>query len=205
MRRHLVIFARAPRLGTVKRRLARELGALTAWRFHHLTTGRLIRRLEADPRWMLWVAITPDRWVRWRGGLWPGRYRLLAQGGGDLGERMGRVFARLPPGPVVIIGSDIPDIAAHHVAAAFAALGQHDAVLGPAADGGYWLIGLKRRPRLLLPFAGVRWGGAHALEDTQANLAGRSLSLLEGLQDVDTATDFHAWLSRPRSLRATAA
>ena len=95
--RHLVIFARAPRLGTVKRRLARDIGALGALRFHRETTGALLRRLAHDPRWTAWLAVTPDAWAGRPGGLWPRCPSLLAQGRGDLGVRMGlyRRLARL--------------------------------------------------------------------------------------------------------------
>lgn len=186
--RHLVVFARAPRLGRVKRRLARDLGALAALRFHDLNTRVLLRRLAGDRRWTTWLAVTPDPDARRTAALWRHRGPLLAQGAGDLGARLGRVLRRLPPGPVVIVGSDIPGIDPPRIAAAFRALGWSDFVLGPAADGGYWLIGARRRPALRLSFVGVRWGGPQALADTRARLAGR-LVLLEELQDVDTAAD----------------
>jgi rSAM/selenodomain-associated transferase 1 len=189
LRRHLVVFARAPRLGRVKRRLARDLGMLAAWRFHRLTTAALLRRLAQDPRWTTWLAVTPDSAAHAGRALWPGPYRILPQGPGDLGRRMGRAIERLPPGPVAIVGSDIPGIEACHVAEAFERLGDHDWVLGPARDGGYWLIGARRRPALRLPFAGVRWGGPHALADTLGNLAGQKTDLLEELDDVDTGAD----------------
>ena len=79
----------------------------------------------------------------------------------------------------MIIGSDIPGIEAVHVARAFRALGAADWVIGPAGDGGYWLIGARRRPRLVLPFARVRWGGAEARADTLANLAGQRVAWLK--------------------------
>jgi uncharacterized protein len=60
-------------------------------------------------------------------------------------------------------------------------------VLGPAHDGGYWLIGLRRSPRVLAPFAGVRWSGPHALADTLANLNGKRVLLAPTLRDVDTS------------------
>ena len=185
---HLVIFARAPRLGRVKRRLAADLGGLAARRFHDLNTRVLLRRLSGDPRWVTWLAATPDREARQAAALWRHRGPLLAQGSGDLGARLGRVLRWLPPGPVVIVGSDIPGIDPPRIAVAFRALGQADFVLGPAADGGYWLIGARRRPALRLSFAGVRWGGSQALADTRAGMAGRVV-LLEELQDVDTAAD----------------
>jgi len=201
--RHLVIFARAPRLGTVKRRLARDIGALGAWRFHRNSTAALLRRLAGDPRWRCWLAVTPDRAALAGRGLWPrhwrGVRRLAAQGPGDLGARMGRIFHSLPPGPVVIVGSDIPGIRASHVAEAFHKLGSHDWVIGPADDGGYWLIGARRRPVLRLPFTGVAWGGDQVLARTLVNLAGQDVALLEELIDVDTGADLKRW----KNTRAT--
>ncbi len=69
----------------------------------------------------------------------------------------------------------------------------HDAVFGPAVDGGYWLVGMKRRPWLRGVFADVRWSSPHALADTLANLAGRRVLLLDRLRDVDTGADLAAW------------
>lgn len=199
MQRHLVIFARAPRLGTVKRRLAREAGALTALRFHRLTAARLLWRLAPDPRWTTWLALTPDRAADdplgcWRAPLQRLPVRAVSQGGGDLGRRLARTFRRGPPGPVVVVGSDIPEIGRTDVAAAFDALGRADAAIGPADDGGYWLIGLRRRPRTVTPFDGVRWGGPHALADTVANLgrSGLTVARLATLSDVDTAADLRS-------------
>jgi rSAM/selenodomain-associated transferase 1 len=177
MQRHLVIFARRPQLGVGKRRLARDVGDVAAWRFARLSLSRLKRRLGSDPRWTLWLAISPDRPMDWA--------RVIGQGGGDLGQRMGRVFRTLPRGPVVIIGSDTPAVSAGDIAAAFAALGRSDAVFGPAVDGGYWLIGMRRRPRLTVPFQGVRWSSPHALADTLRNLDGARVSFLRHLEDVD--------------------
>jgi hypothetical protein len=203
MQRHLVIFARQPRLGTVKRRLARQAGAVTALRFHRLTTRRLLRRVAGDPRWRVWLALTPDRAARTAGrdlGLPLAAWgvRTIPQGGGDLGARMARVLHRLPPGPAAIVGTDIPDLGAVQVARAFRALGRADAVLGPADDGGYGLIALTRRPRVVAPFAGVRWGGPHALADTRANLHRAGLRTLElaPLADVDTAADLRPGMFR---------
>ena len=83
---HLVVMARAPRLGAVKRRLARDLGDLAAWRFYRITAGRLLRALSADPRWRTWLALTPDRAARVRRGLWPATCALRPQGQGEIGR-----------------------------------------------------------------------------------------------------------------------
>ena len=95
----------------------------------------------------------------------------------------------MPGGPVVVIGTDIPAITPQHIADAFGALGSHDAVLGPSPDGGYWLVGLARRPRLVSAFDRVRWSSAHALSDTVANLEGLRVARLSQLSDVDDASN----------------
>lgn len=196
---HLVVMAKAPRLGLVKRRLAADIGAVPATAFYRTTLHRLLRRLAADPRWRLWLAVTPDADAPAVARTAPPGVSAFGQGTGDLGARMQRIFDRMPPGPVVIVGSDIPDIAPRHTAAAFAALGDADAVFGPAADGGYWLVGARRRPRVPRLFGGVRWSTRHALADTRANLpAGTRVRLLEELEDVDDGAAWARWRRRER-------
>jgi rSAM/selenodomain-associated transferase 1 len=192
---HLVIMARSPRLGAVKKRLAKDIGVLAALRFYRRNTGRLVQMASKDPRWVTWLAMTPDRAARHRRGLWPGGYRLIGQGRGDLGARMARIFQDLPPGPVVIVGSDIPGIRPDLITQAFRALGAHDWVIGPAHDGGYYLIGAKRLRRPYRPFEGVRWSHEQTLADTLANLKrqGRPrVAYLPVLRDVDSGSDLAA-------------
>ena len=187
--KHLVIMAKAPVLGRVKRRLSREIGAVAALRFYRNCLSHTALRLARDGRWRTVLAVAPDRDVA--GRFCPSRRWVvrLPQGKGDLGERMQRLFARLLPGPMIVVGSDIPAIRPAHVADAFRRLGRADAVLGPAPDGGYWLIGLARTPRVPAPFAGVRWSGPHALADTLANLKGKRVAKAAMLGDVDTEKD----------------
>lgn len=185
MRGHLVLFVRAPALGHGKRRLAGEIGDVAAVRFERSMIALLLRRLT-DQRWQLRIAVTPDgarrRARHWRRGL-----EVFGQGGGDLGRRMRRALCGAPRGPAVLIGSDIPALAARHVADAFRLLGSHDLIFGPAADGGFWLVGARRRWRLLLPlFERVRWSGPHALADTLAGLPRRiTVGFVATLEDVD--------------------
>lgn len=191
MKRHLVIFARAPQFGRVKRRLAGAIGPAAAMRFYRQTLDRQIRKLSRDRRWTVWLFVTPDDSLghpAWRGAQ---RRRVVGQGSGDLGQRMKRPFKALPPGPVVLVGSDIPAMRPAHIAHAFRLLGRHDLVFGPASDGGFWLVGARRAkpmPRSL--FAGVHWSTAHALADTLAGLPQRlSIALADALDDVDDADD----------------
>jgi hypothetical protein len=187
---HLVIMAKSPRLGRVKRRLGRDIGDVAAAGFYRNCLSHTVLRLAQDRRWRTVIAVDPDRDVT--KAFWQSRRRIarLPQGQGDLGRRMQRLFAALPPGPAIIVGSDIPAIRPAHIAAAFRRLGGADAVLGPAPDGGYWLIGLKRSPRVLRPFADVRWSSAYALADTVANLDGKRVAFAATLSDVDIAEDF---------------
>lgn len=194
MRSTVIVFARAPRLGTVKRRLARDIGARAALRFHQATMLTLLRALVTDRRFRTVLAVTPDR-ARIR--LPPGVARTV-QGAGDLEARMHRAATAVPRGHVVIIGCDIPDARAADVWDAFRALGRAQAVFGPAEDGGYWLVGLSPR-RPAHPFGKVRWSTHHALADTLVNFAGRSVVFLRTLRDVDTAADLPP-SHRPRTM-----
>ena len=196
MTRHLVIFAKAPVLGRAKRRLAQEIGAPAAARFYQRTLARTIASCGRDPRWKTWLWITPDGETghpAWKAA--GGRLAMVGQGTGDLGVRMARPFKNLPPGPVVLIGSDIPTVTADIIVAAFGVLGAHDLVFGPAADGGFWLIGAKRvRPWPRDLFKGVRWSTAHALADTRANIDRcSSVGLVNTLEDIDDAESYGRW------------
>lgn len=202
--RHLVVMVREPRLGAVKRRLARDIGPLAAWRFYRLTTMRLLRQVACDRRWRTWLAVTPDRTARRSAAAifsLPARISppIVPQGRGDLGARMSRLLHDLPPGPVVIVGSDIPTLGAAQIARAFAALGDHDWVFGPAHDGGYWLIGARRRMLRRSALTHVRWSSEHALADTLASLGPARVALLETLADIDDGADFARWIQRERA------
>jgi rSAM/selenodomain-associated transferase 1 len=179
MRRTLILFVRLPRLGAGKRRLARDIGAVAAVRFERLMLARSLRRLGRDRRWTLRLAVTPDRAAR----DWPAKLNIAPHGAGDLGQQMRRALAACPTGPAVLIGSDIPGLTAAHIAEAFALLGRHDIVFGPARDGGFWLVGCRHRPP---KFGPVRWSSRHALADTLANLPRRlSIGFAATLDDVD--------------------
>ncbi len=187
---NVYLFARAPALGAVKRRLAADIGDMAARAFYRETTRAVLRRIAGDVRWRTWLAVTPDS-VAARGRFWPGHTPRIPQGGGDLGVRMARALGRFPDRPAVVVGSDIPDLGARHIAAAFAALADHDVVVGPAEDGGYWLIGVRPGLSVTALFTGVRWSSPHALGDTLANLDGRHrVARLETLQDIDDGVSF---------------
>lgn len=193
-----MIFLKAPQRGAVKTRLARTVGRATAWRFYRDTSARLVRELGGDMRWTTWLAVTPDRFA-YQGRFWPGGVRRMPQGRGDLGARMMRPMRSLQPGPVVIVGSDIPDVRRQHIEQAFRALRRNHVVFGPARDGGYWLIGHSRRPLVRDMFKAVTWSTDRALAETRANLPARHrVALLGLLEDVDDEAAWRRWRSQAR-------
>jgi rSAM/selenodomain-associated transferase 1 len=181
------IFAKAPLPGTVKTRLARTIGDVAACDLYRDMLAQTVRRLGAGTGWHTVLAVTPDVAAD-RPDLWPVAAERRPQGPGDLGARMLRVLATAREDrPVVIVGSDIPDLDAPHVASAFAALRGGEIVIGPALDGGFWLIGASAPPPAGL-FDAVRWSTAFALSDTLANAAGLRVALLDDrLEDLDDA------------------
>ncbi|MDW3223568.1 MAG: TIGR04282 family arsenosugar biosynthesis glycosyltransferase [Paracoccaceae bacterium] len=188
MKRTLVVMLKEPRPGRVKTRLGRDIGMVpAAWWFRH-QARRLIARIE-DPRWQVVLAVSPDV-EGLESRVWQGHLARVPQGHGDLGDRMARLLSLPRPGPICIIGADIPQISRAHIARAFRVLGASDAVFGAAPDGGYWLVGMKRvravSPRL---FKGVRWSSEHALADTIATLPEARVAFVDTLQDVDRACD----------------
>jgi len=188
MRHRLVVMVTEPRPGRVKTRLARGIGPVAAaWWMRH-QVARLLGRIR-DPRWEVRLAVSPDRALR--SAVWPADLPRVAQGGGDLGARMGRILSRRsnPSGsPTLIIGSDIPGVTRAHIARAFRALASHDAVVGPAPDGGYWLVGIRRAPPAGM-FDGVRWSTDHALADTLASIPSLRVAVTDTLSDVDDPGD----------------
>lgn len=180
----LVIMCKDPRPGRVKTRLAADIGTLAAALWVRRQIANMARGLT-HPHWDIVFAVAPDRAIASR--LLPHVARL-PQGGGDLGDRMIRAFRSAPRGPVLIVGTDIPDLTRNHVRRGFDLIARQKAVIGPATDGGFWAIGLDtRRPIPANLFAGVRWSTEHALSDTLATCP--NPALLPVLADVDTAED----------------
>ena len=189
-RPRVVVFVRLPRRGRVKTRLAAGIGEGAALSFYRRTAEETIRRLAADPTFETLIALAPGRETG--RDPWPKALRRIVQRGHALGDRMANAIRDAGPGPALVVGSDIPGLAAAHVRRAFRLLGDADAVLGPAEDGGYWLVGFRRRPLPHGCFRGVRWSGPHARADTLANLAGMRVAEADLLSDVDDVEDYRA-------------
>jgi rSAM/selenodomain-associated transferase 1 len=185
----LIVFARAPVPGRVKTRLAPLLGGQGAARLYAQMVEKTLRTALAARIGRVELYCSPGidspyfRKIKKRFGI-----RLRAQGRGNLGDRMYRALSRHPG--AVLIGSDCPALRPSDLRAALRALrAGADAVLSPAEDGGYPLIGLRRASRRL--FDGVTWGSARVLEQTRRRLArlGWRWTELRTLWDVDRPAD----------------
>lgn len=196
MKRHLVIMAKEPRLGRVKTRLGREIGHVRAWTFYRRQLLSLPKGLKGP--WQVWLSITPDNALK-RCFFPQSGVQFMGQDTGNLGQRMLYPSKKLPIGPYVLVGTDVPEIRAHHIRKAFRLLGHHDVVFGPATDGGFWLVGHKRHPKMVSPYGPkpVRWSHPETLQDCLKNLKGDKVALIETLSDVDDRESYENFTRHP--------
>jgi uncharacterized protein len=191
MRPVLFIMAKAPVAGRTKTRLAADIGAVEALRFYRAMSFAVASKLGNDSRWETVIAVTPDASL-WS-PCWPDHLPRVPQGTGDLGDRMQRLLEMASGRRTIIVGTDIPDITPAHIARAFHDLGKKPAILGPAPDGGYWLVGARSTPRVPDFFANVRWSSPTTFADTLKNLGADNVALADELEDVDTVADYLRW------------
>ena len=182
-----IVFVRNPELGKVKTRLAKTIGDKKALNIYIL----LLKHTES-----VLQKVSSDKVVYYseeiqNNDLWSDRcFQKKLQKGNDLGERMQHAFEMaFKEGyeKVVIVGSDLFDLKSAHIENAFKALENHNLVIGPSLDGGYYLLGMK----VLHPavFKNKQWGTDSVLETTLKNLEQENVKLLEALNDIDTFED----------------
>jgi uncharacterized protein len=193
----LIVFVKAPRPGAVKTRLAAAIGPEAACFAYQRLVRCVLGKLSCLPSIQLYIS-PPDCAVEIQ-AMAGERWEIHSQDEGDLGARMHGAFVRAFAQrwkPVVIIGSDCPDIEPADVMEAWQRLSSHDVVIGPARDGGYWLIGL-REPQPGL-FHGMSWSTSKVMEETIQRAASLGLSVhrLRELSDIDTHEDWLAWGNR---------
>ncbi|UOG76881.1 TIGR04282 family arsenosugar biosynthesis glycosyltransferase [Hymenobacter tibetensis] len=190
---HLLIFARHPELGRVKTRLAAGIGAEAALAVY----AELLRHTfevtaHIPAHKTLWLAETP---ITSAAHTWPD-YEQLVQFPGNLGQKMQAAFARAFAAgatAVLIIGTDCPGLTEEVLQQAYTALATHDVVIGPAEDGGYYLLGMRELYEDL--FADKSWSTESVLMHTlaDADRLGLRVAQLPTLRDVDDIDDLRAW------------
>jgi rSAM/selenodomain-associated transferase 1 len=189
----LIVFLKAPRPGRVKTRIAQTAGADRACAIYRELVETVLNNVSSIRQTQL--RISPDDALSevtpWLRGDWDAE----PQGDGDLGVRLQSAFASaFAKGAerVVIVGSDCPDVKTRDIRAAWTELKSYDLVIGPAVDGGYWLIGL-RAPQPDL-FRDIAWSSDQVLAQTlqRAKSRGLRIQLLRILNDIDTEEDWNA-------------
>jgi uncharacterized protein len=184
----LVLFARYPTPGAAKTRLIPALGAEGASAIHRRLTERTLSVLQQSglPVELHFTGAEDSEFRDWLGK----GFALVKQAEGDLTNRL---MAALLPAPVIFFGADTPDLSAEHIAKAVAALESRSVVVGPAGDGGYYLIGMKQPiPELLTD---IPWSTAQVMPETLRRLAKMNIEpvLLDTLHDCDRPEDLARW------------
>ncbi|MEO0466524.1 MAG: DUF2064 domain-containing protein [Pseudomonadota bacterium] len=187
------VFAKPPRMGLSKTRLARSLNRTEARRIARFTLERSLKA-ASDPRWTAVISTAPAKSV-WAEFTPSGRHLpRIPQGPGDLGDRLARAYEAAPRGPVIFIGGDTPNISARLIWRAIKATKPGQVAVGPSRDGGFWLLGLWKGLKANHPFSEVRWSHPQTLEDIMANVPVRvSVHRLPSLIDIDDADDWATW------------
>ena len=183
----IIVFTRNPELGKVKTRLAKTIGdesALNIYKFLLEHTEKTIRNIDSDKAVYYSFKIRDN-------DIWDNTiYQKKQQRGSDLGFRMLNAFENGFSNnyeKIIIIGSDLLDLHPSHINEAFNKLDNRDVVIGPAEDGGYYLLGLKFIPPNI--FSNKNWGTSSVLKDTLDDLISLNVHLLKELNDIDTFDD----------------
>ena len=181
----VTLFAKYPRAGEVNTRLIPALGPDGAAALHRRLTERTLETARASglPVEVRFAGASREDFAAWLGDV-----TLMEQGVGDLGARLARVEA-----PAILLGADVPDLRAGHVHAATEALAEVPVAIGPARDGGYYLLGFREPVGFL--FEGMAWGTGGVLAETRRRLEKRGMAyrLLEPLSDCDRPEDLARW------------
>ncbi len=203
----LILFVKAPRLGTVKTRLQPELTPAQSLILYRAMVEDLVSQFDeanfCDLKIFFHPADAIGEMRNWLGAA----LDYFPQRGEDLGEKMHRAIAQMlnqKYKKVALVGSDIPTMDSTTLVQAFTALDEYDVVLGPCNDGGYYLIGMKQpQPRL---FDGIKWSTNTVLQQTiqRAQAAGLDIFQLPKKSDIDTPADlWDLWsLFNKRNLKA---
>ncbi|MCB4791566.1 MAG: TIGR04282 family arsenosugar biosynthesis glycosyltransferase [Elusimicrobia bacterium] len=193
----IVVFTKYPETGKVKTRLAKDIGGIEASEVYSILAKKTIcsaKKTGHDVIIACYSGKDKDKTVKWLGA----RYDYLLQKGRDIGMRMKNAFlAAFNKGykKVVIIGCDVPELCVSIINEAFKKLSINNIVIGPAFDGGYYLIGFNKKGFYKNVFSKVKWGTDKVLKQTLAKLKTSKTKplLLKQLNDIDTIKDLKNW------------
>jgi len=195
------IFVKYPEPGKVKTRLAKDVGKEKAAAvYRHLVEKAVCQTKPARKDFdRVIFCDPPDRLAAFE-SWFPGEH-IIGQRGSDIGERMDNALRELlgrGAKKAVITGADIPDLTSEIIRKAFAALDRADVVIGPAMDGGYYLIGMKAPHSEI--FRNIPWSTGNVLKESIARIrqSGWTCIAVQTLSDIDTLDDYHRYLKAAR-------
>ncbi len=194
----LIIFLKYPQAGKVKTRLAKDVGNQRAAEIYSEMSKTIVDNVSGSSEYQTAIFFDPpEKENEIRNWIGKKEVRFSPQRGETLGDKMSNAFKEVFSSEskrVVIIGTDCPDVTSGTIAQALDSLEEVDVVLGPAADGGYYLLGLNNHvPEI---FGGIEWSTERVLNQTLERIKEKKLSfeLLETLKDIDTLDDFNSRL-----------
>ena len=194
----IIVFVRYPRKGQVKTRLAKTTSLEFALNFYKLCAENLIRNIKKVPCVNRFIFYSnkneKTEVISWLGN----KFLFAPQEGDDLGSRMKNAFEKVFSAgsqKVIIVGTDIPDLSKEVIVKAFELLDSYDVVIGPAKDGGYYLLGMKKMNAEL--FEKIEYSTSSVLIETMTKIKELNLNhhLLPELNDIDTEKDLINWLN----------
>ncbi len=199
----ILFFVKYPEPGEVKTRLAASIGADKAAELYGNFVLDLLAKLQST-RLPFAICFYPAQKKELLMGWLGGGYEYILQRGADVGERMAAAFLDAFAGGrsrVVLIGSDFPDLPQSFLEESLAALSTHDAVIGPAMDGGYYLIGFRDRTFSAQVFEGMQWGTEGVFRQTLSILKDhrKRVYVLPVWNDIDTIEDLRQLVKRSES------
>ena len=194
----IIVFTRFPVEGKVKTRLAKNMGNKFAVSFFRVCAEHIFRQLlkvkETGPELFLFCSEENEieQVMKWAGN----NFKYYSQQGSDLGIKMFNAFNTVfKKGykKVIIIGTDSPDVSMNIIQSAISALDNFSVVIGPANDGGYYLLGFKSK--LIDLFSGIEWSTNSVLDNTIEKLKDSKVNyfMLDELTDIDTLEDLQYW------------
>jgi rSAM/selenodomain-associated transferase 1 len=203
--RCVILFVKYPEKGRVKTRLSAGLGNEITQNLYKCFVSDLIGTLEKK-RYTFKIAFYPPgsnkKIISWLGP----EHSYITQVGRDIGERMETAFKETfleGFNEVLVIGTDIPDITPSVIDKAFEALRNHDAVIGPCFDGGYYLIGFRKKTFLSDTFKGIQWSTEGVFKDTMGVFMkkGYKVYVMPKLRDIDRIEDLFAFYKESKKTR----
>jgi len=182
---NLIIFARRPEISIGKSRLKNRIGKALGANFYYRNLLITILKFHNDKRINLKLCVTPDSALKnWSTSIFP-KIERISQGPGDIGEKMWRILSK-NTNKTIIIGSDIPNITSKIILNAWKKLYLSNIVLGPAKDGGFWLIGMSNSKKFKGLFNDVLWSNKNTLSQLIKNIhPSEKISYVDTLEDID--------------------